>query len=141
MVKVKDIHLWRIWKWKEKRKQSWDLNPRFSVIFLHMIWIFMKSLNPEFSTTYLKLKSHGLRLVIEKSGDQILQLQESRHFKPRPLNQKDLTPGLFNSKFRIEKSGFKEFIIQVNLCQKLLFLHQITNNKMTDCSLNYKFNT
>ena len=25
-------------------------------------------------------------------------------------------------------------IIQVNLCQKLLFLHQLTNNMSTDCS-------
>ena len=31
--------------------------------------------------------------------------------------------------------------IQVNLCHKLLFLHQITNNMTTDCSLNYKFST
>jgi len=30
--------------------------------------------------------------------------------------------------------------IQVNLCQKLLFLHQPTHNTTTDCSLNYKFN-
>ena len=27
---------------------------------------------------------------------------------------------------------------QVNLCQKLLFLHQLTHNMMTDCSFNYK---
>ena len=31
-------------------------------------------------------------------------------------------------------------IIQVNLCQKLLFLHHLTHNMTTDCSLNYKFN-
>ena len=31
--------------------------------------------------------------------------------------------------------------IQVNLCQKLLFLHQLTHKMTTDCSLNYKFNT
>ena len=31
--------------------------------------------------------------------------------------------------------------IQVNLCQKLLFLHQLTHNVKTDCLLNYKFNT
>ena len=31
--------------------------------------------------------------------------------------------------------------IQVNLCQKLLFLHQLTHNMTTDCSLNYKFST
>ena len=31
--------------------------------------------------------------------------------------------------------------VQVNLCRKLLFLHQLTHNMTTDCSLNYKFNT
>ena len=31
--------------------------------------------------------------------------------------------------------------IQVNLCQKHLFLHQLTHNTMTDCSLNYEFST
>ena len=33
------------------------------------------------------------------------------------------------------------YLVQVNLCQKLLFLHQLTHNITTDCSLNYKFNT
>ena len=27
-------------------------------------------------------------------------------------------------------------LLQVNLCQKLLFLHQLTHNMTTDCSLN-----
>ena len=31
-------------------------------------------------------------------------------------------------------------IVQVNLCQKLLFLHQLTHIMTTECSLNYKFN-
>ena len=31
--------------------------------------------------------------------------------------------------------------LQVNLCQKHLFLHQLTHNMMTDCSLNYEFIT
>ena len=31
--------------------------------------------------------------------------------------------------------------IQVNLCQKHSFLHQLTHNMTTDCSLNYKFST
>ena len=31
--------------------------------------------------------------------------------------------------------------LQVNLCQKLLFLHQLTHNMTTDCSLNYKLDT
>ena len=29
------------------------------------------------------------------------------------------------------------WFVQVNLCQKLLFLHQLTHNMMTDCSFNY----
>ena len=33
---------------------------------------------------------------------------------------------------------YKLFPLQVNLCHKLLFLHQLTNNMTTDCSLNYK---
>ena len=33
------------------------------------------------------------------------------------------------------------FPIQVNLFHKLLFLHQLTHNMTTDCSLNYKLNT
>ena len=35
----------------------------------------------------------------------------------------------------------KAFQLQVNLCQKLLFLHQLTHNMTRDCSLNDKFNT
>ena len=31
--------------------------------------------------------------------------------------------------------------IQLNLCQKLLFLHQLSHNTTTDCSLNYEFST
>ena len=32
-------------------------------------------------------------------------------------------------------------IVQVNLFQKHLFLHQLTHNTTKDCSLNYKFST
>ena len=31
--------------------------------------------------------------------------------------------------------------VQVNLCQKHLFLHQLTHNMTTDCSLNHEFST
>ena len=37
--------------------------------------------------------------------------------------------------------SLKIALVQVNLCQKLLFLYQLTHNMTTDCSLNYKFNT
>ena len=32
-------------------------------------------------------------------------------------------------------------LIQVNLCQKQLFLHQLTHNMTKDCLLNHKFST
>ena len=38
-------------------------------------------------------------------------------------------------------SNEKNNFVQVNLCQKLFFLHQLTHTMTTDCSLNYKFNT
>ena len=31
-------------------------------------------------------------------------------------------------------------LVQVNLCQKLLFVHQLTHNMTTDCSWNYHEN-
>ena len=45
-------------------------------------------------------------------------------------------PGYGNTGYGDFKEG-----IQVNPCQKVLFLHQLTHNMTTDCSLNYKFNT
>ena len=42
---------------------------------------------------------------------------------------------------RPERNQLKSLNLQVNLFQKLLFLHQLTHNMRTDCSLNYKFNT
>ena len=32
-------------------------------------------------------------------------------------------------------------LVQVNLCQELLFLHQLTHNVTSDCSFKYKFNS
>jgi hypothetical protein len=40
-----------------------------------------------------------------------------------------------NCKFEFSK------LLKVNNCQKLLFLHQLTHNMTTDCSLNYQFST
>ena len=44
-------------------------------------------------------------------------------------------------KFWMTKKNYNPLSVQVNLCQKLLFLHQLTHNMTTDCSLKYKFNT
>ena len=38
----------------------------------------------------------------------------------------------------LEKSCSK---VQVNLCQKHLFWHQLTHNMTKECSLNYEFST
>ena len=37
--------------------------------------------------------------------------------------------------------GFATGLLQVNLFQKHLFLHQLTHNMTKDCSLNYQFRT
>ena len=48
----------------------------------------------------------------------------------------------YHNKSLLDDFWFKvQDCIQVNLCQKLLFFHQLTHNMRTDCSLNYKFNT
>ena len=47
----------------------------------------------------------------------------------------------FWSAFSSHQLGMKTVQIQVNLCQNLVFLHQLTNNMTTNFSLNYKFNT
>ena len=54
----------------------------------------------------------------------------------RPLSTK-------GKKFSLptQKVPYFIFNIQVNLCQKLLFLHQLTQNITTDCSLRYQFST
>ena len=52
-----------------------------------------------------------------------------------------LTRLIFLLKIQIQKNLIKNSLVQVNLCQKLLFLSQLTHSMMTSCSLNYKFNT
>ena len=48
----------------------------------------------------------------------------------------------YHNKSLLDDFWFKvQDCIQVNLCQKLLFLHQLTHNMMTYSSLNCKFNT
>jgi hypothetical protein len=44
-------------------------------------------------------------------------------------------------KLSVYFSNFLWYNLQLHLCQKLLFLHQLTHNWTSDCSLNYKFNT
>ena len=54
---------------------------------------------------------------------------------------------LFSPQKKIELSSTfsllveKLRIVQVNLCQKFLFLHQLTHNMTTDCWLIYQFST
>ena len=45
------------------------------------------------------------------------------------------------SKCKCMYCELQKWSVQVNLCQKLLFLHQLTHNMTTDFSLNHKFNT
>ena len=61
--------------------------------------------------------------VIGKIDDDVLKLNADKIKKQKQVESDDVT------------------YVQVNLCQKLLFLHQLTHNMTTDCSLNYNFNT
>ena len=37
-------------------------------------------------------------------------------------------------KFEKKSKYFRKYFVQIDLCQKLLFLHQLTHNMTTDCS-------
>ena len=54
------------------------------------------------------------------------------------INNLFLFPSVRSSISNLKSNDEK---LQVNLCQKLLFLHQLTHNMTTDCWLNYNFNT
>ena len=67
MFSNKDMpFLWIIWKWKEKMDKnnltfwSGDLNPRFSVIFPPMIWIFMWSEEPKIKSKQASKRDRSL---------------------------------------------------------------------------------
>ena len=70
MVKIKDIHFC-VKNLKMKRKKnkifltfrSGDLNPRFSVIFPPMIWIFMESEEPEIKSKQASKKDRTLIIL------------------------------------------------------------------------------
>ena len=68
MVKNKDMQFF-MENLKMKRKKSkeiltfrsGDLNPRFSVIFLSMIWIFMESVEPEIKSKQASKRDRALK--------------------------------------------------------------------------------
>ena len=76
-----------------------------------------------------KPKDGTLQILNHESGIAIKVLIQKRSFTVSPYQ---------NIKFM--RFSTKN-CVQVNLCQKLLFLHQLTHNITRDCSLNYKFNT
>ena len=72
------------------------------------------------------LKTGAEKLLRKNPGISLLRSATSTHTNSTKLCQ--------------NKAGESNFI-QVTLCQKLLFLHQLTHNMPTDCSLNYQFST
>ena len=71
-------------------------------------------------------------------------IQYQAHLPHPDLRQESASSGSKkgNLLWGIDKClGATQSVVQVNLCQKFLFLHQLTHNMTTDCSLNYKFNT
>ena len=72
------------------------------------------------------LKTGAEKLLRKNPGISLLRSATSTHTNSTKLCQ--------------NKAGESNFI-QVTLCQKLLFLHQLTHNMTTDCSLNHMIST
>ena len=68
-----------------------------------------------------------------KAAVQTLELFLTEHFR-------FLTVALLVHTYN-ETLNNKPIFVQVNLCQKHLFLNQLTHNMIKDCSLIYKFST
>ena len=89
-------------------------------------------------------QGHGKAKINQKKGwkNQKMDKRES----PACLECSSLIKKVWKpKKMRKYHSGYEknkyDDDIQVNICQKHLFLHQLTHNMMTDCSLNYEFST
>ena len=108
-----------------------------SVVILWVNWCKNKSFWQRFTRTE---ESPNILEVTKMEISPVCK-EEKRLFKCVTCDES------FSQKYALDKHfesihKFKgHIIIQVNLCQKLLFLHQLTHNMTTDCSLNYKFNT
>ena len=105
MVKNKDMQFsWRIWKWKEKRTNNFDLkkrgfesdlNPRFSVIFPPMIWISWKVRSPRSNQNkllneiglYLKIFRFPCLNILSLKTTYILVLRESMYLQIEQLQE------------------------------------------------------
>ena len=82
-----------------------------------------------FRARYLSRKLHG----VQCNGVKYFLLEEHSKFWVISIS---ITRNFFSfPKMSVSMS------VQVNLFQKHLFLHQLTHNTTTDCSLNYEFST
>ena len=88
------------------------------------------------SAKFIKLSS-----LVTAQQSLLIFLKITRSAKVHKKSSCPFQAGSFWSKF-FSKIVFNQLypIIQVNLYQKLLFLHQLSHNMTTDCPLNYKFN-
>jgi len=87
-----------------------------------------------------KFSLRGQAWLIPLKMKQKQDLNKSRTTVVSKAKRCRIIAGIFLDK----RNFFKEIssnVAYVNLCQKLLFLHQLTHDMTTDCSLNYKFNT
>ena len=85
---------------------------------------------------HLERKDHtGLDIIKRNSDTESFKNSETKDTETFQMD--DFEPTNYLETNLLHEEGE----LQVNLCQKLLFLHQLTHNMTTYCSLNYKFNT
>ena len=110
--------------------------------------MFSQMPNKRVHTCLLDYNVELLALTITKSSAALVYqivAKRSGNLKRKLCSVLPKTNGKFLSKknallirplFRVQARSFP-FMLHVNLCKKLLFLHQLTHNMTTDCSWNY----
>ena len=95
-----------------------------------------------FETSEAKIPKLGMyyKLTLDKSISKPGTLPDIRLVSP---SYAGTTPKLVKAaKFSLPSyKSSSPCSVQVNLCRKLLFLHQLTQNMTTDCSWNYEFSS
>ena len=108
-------------------------------------WLYKTIQVRQFFSLFFYIDSCEIELRLDKMVNR--DFSYASYIQIRFCFSKEIQGRLYLSKKRICKCSSSYLKVhyhqnvQVNLCQKLLFLHQLTHNMTTDCSLNHKFNT
>ena len=147
MVKNKNVQLFENAKKKGQKMltfQSGDLNRRFSLIFLPMIWIFMWSEEPKFNSKQASKRDRTLQTFHEssKTSAQISRARElqralqTRRGLPRFWHRSSFCDSQLNQVNKIGKSSFISLEFHFKDKNPILMQHNwIQHLNLTYCCL------